>query len=79
MGNLISIADERRVEMAANRPRIGLDHPTVVPGAAPTTTERLPDADVDAARNRDVDTEPNRNVGTDARVGPAVGRTDRNA
>jgi hypothetical protein len=71
MGNLISIADQRRGEMAANRPRIGLDHPTVVPGAATTTTERLPETDVDTERNRD--------VGTDARVGPAVGRTDRNA
>jgi hypothetical protein len=35
MSNLLRVEHERPCEMAASRPRVGIDHPTVVPGAAP--------------------------------------------
>jgi hypothetical protein len=39
MGNFLSVEPERSGEMAAKRPRLGIDHPTVVPTPAPEPTD----------------------------------------
>jgi hypothetical protein len=49
MGNLLRGEHERSCEMAASHPHVGIDHPTVVPGAAPPVDDAEPsDADADA-------------------------------
>ena len=48
MGNFFSVGPERSGEMAAKRPRLGIDHPTVIPTPAPEPT------DEDESHERDV-------------------------
>jgi hypothetical protein len=47
MGNLLAIDHERSSEMATRDTRLGIDHPTVVPGPAPSATRTTDEEGVD--------------------------------